>query len=639
VTLRLRAEHVMLVPPLAIPNLAALPPLAELAQIEAVALLLERLRAADAEFALTTLNALPLAAICVRVDGLPLAIELVASRGRLLGPQELLSEVTQQFMQLRRRGRDVPLRHQTLAAALEWSVAQLSPQAQALFARLSIFAGRWRLAAVTPVCDLEGVGHAATLMLIEELLEHSLIQRFAHDGETRLGMLAMVREFAQHQFEQRGEAAELHGRFLAECTLLARKAEANLVVGIDQAAWMAQMEAEQDNLRAALAWALSAHAVDEGTQLAAAAWRFWYMRGMLHEGRHWLESFIALAEGAEQGGAAPVSAAILAARAHALDGAAILAWRQGEYEQARRWLADALDRYRAAQDRPGEARVLSHLGLVLGDSSAFDAARAAYEQSLAISRELRDTMGMSTVLHNLGNIHCQQNDNTRALQLYEECLAIYEQRGSEGDIALICLGIGVIEREQGRSEAALRTFSRSLALARRINDDWTAATALANLSDLALDAEQYTEAERQVYEAQTIFAQLGDQPQLAVAQIRLGTIALRLGDRAAALGHYRQSLMLAHAIGFQPGIAESFDGIAACVLTGQPLLAAQLFAASAALRERIQLPVALIEFARHEQMIATIQRDAAAGWAKAWHDGQRLSVAHAVALALAKASV
>ncbi len=180
VALRLRAEHVVGVPPLVVPDLGQLPPLDTLAQIESVALLLARLRAANPDLTLTAANALPLAAICVRVDGLPLAIELVASRGRLLSPQELLSEVAQRFRQLRQRGHDVPSRHRTLTAALSWSYEQLSPGAQALFARLSVFVGRWSIDSVEPVCDLELAGRDQVLDQLDELIEHSLIQRHDH---------------------------------------------------------------------------------------------------------------------------------------------------------------------------------------------------------------------------------------------------------------------------------------------------------------------------------------------------------------------------------------------------------------------------------------------------------------------------
>ncbi|NJM07138.1 tetratricopeptide repeat protein [Candidatus Gracilibacteria bacterium] len=158
-----------------------------------------------------------------------------------------------------------------------------------------------------------------------------------------------------------------------------------------------------------------------------------------------------------------------------------------------------------------------------------------------------------------------------------------------------------------------------------------------NISDLALDSGVFEEATQHVQAAITIFEQLGDQPQIAVAQTRLGTIALRAGDRAAALGHYRQSLMLAHAIGFQPGIVESLEGMAACSLAKQPLLAAKLLAASAALRATIQLPVAFLEMRHHTQLIeATRHASDSVHWAATWQAGQSLSVAQAVALALAK---
>ncbi|MEI7771944.1 MAG: tetratricopeptide repeat protein, partial [Chloroflexales bacterium] len=476
VALRLRAEHVFSLAPLALPDLAHLPPLDVLAQVDSVALLLARLRAVSPELALTPANALALAAICVRVDGLPLAIELVAARGGLLSPQELLSEVTQRFRQLRRRGHDVPLRHQTLTAALSWSYEQLSPAARALFARLSVFVGRWRVDAIEAVCDLEHLGREVTLDLLDDLVAHSLIQRHDHRDETHLGMLAMVRAYAHEQLGARGESTTLHGRLLVACIELAERAEEQLVFGAEQALWMARMEAEHDTVRAALGWSVSSGAHAQGLRLAGALWRYWYMRGMLCEGRRWLEQLLALApEGSPS------------VRAHALDGLGILAWRQGEYAQAEAWLDTALALYHGARDRRGEARVLSHIGMAAAERGAFAQALTSYEASLPLYRELGDSVGAASVLHNLGNLHCQQNSHAPAMAIYAECLAIYEQRGSAADIALVSLGIGAVARDQGQIEAAGAAFARSLDLARSLGDEWTAGTALLNIGDIACD--------------------------------------------------------------------------------------------------------------------------------------------------------
>jgi predicted ATPase/transcriptional regulator with XRE-family HTH domain len=628
ITLRLRAEHVVSLPPLAVPDLGQLPPLAELAQVESVALLLARLQAVSPGLAVTPGNALALAAICVRVDGLPLAIELVAAYGRLLGPQELLREVEQQFQQLRRRGRDVPPRHQSLAAALSWSYGQLSPPARILLARLSVFSGRWPVEAVRPVCDLEGAGHAALMDALNELVGHSLLQRHSDGDGSQLGMLAMVREFAQEQLGARGEHDRLHRRLLAVCIERAEHAEERLIFSAEQALWMARMEGEYATIRSALAWAVGSGANGQAVRLAGAMWRYWYMRGMLREGRRWLETVLALTPDG------PATA-----RAHALDGLAVLAWRQGEYAQADTWLQLALDLYRGEGHQRGEARVLSHIGLLAAERGALEQALGSYETSARIYRELGDSIGEASVLHNLGNLACQRNEHDQALTLYGACLAIYERHGTAADIALVSLGIGAVARDQGHDERARAAFARSLELAQALGDEWTAATALLNLGDIAGDCGESGAARGHYAEALAIYRRLGDQQQVAMAQARLALAAYLGGDIAAAVELYRQSLMLANALGFDPGVAEGLEGLASCAARSQPLLAARLFARAAALREEMGLPVSVAEQARYDQALYAARHVAGPdAWQAAWHEGRALSLGQAIALALTRVS-
>lgn len=624
VALQLQIEQLVVIQPLAIPDLAYLPDLETLAQIESVALLLARLRAVQPNLELSAANALALAAICVRVDGLPLALELVASRGRLLSPQELLTEVAQHFQQLQRRGRDVPARHRTLRAALHWSYAQLSEGARTLFARLSVFVGQWCLEAVEPICDLEQLGRVQILDYLDELIKHSLLQRQTLHESTYLSMLAMMREYAQEQLAMRGESGQLRERLLAAYMTQAEQAEPHLVFGAQQAYWMARLHMEYDSMRAGLEWALASENYVEGMRLAGALWRFWYMRGMLREGRRWLEKLLEV----KLEGHALV-------RAHALDGLGILVWRQGEYQHADTCFQQALELYQAEQYGAGVARVLSHIGMAKAEHGAFEQAMLFYERSLPFYRELGDSIGASTVLHNLANLYCQQNQHERAMEYYQECLAIYEQHNSQADIALISLGMGAVARDQGRGELAEAAFQRSLELARSLGDGWTEATALLNLGDSACDQADFSTGQQRYNAAHSIFERLGDQQMLAVVQARLGQLLLLSGDAASALGPYRQCLMLSNALGFQPGIADGLEGIASCMALLQPMTAAKLLAAAAALRESISLPISLVEQARHQHLLSVVQdKLGTVAWASAWQQGLGLELAQAMSLAL-----
>lgn len=623
VVLRLREEHVWSLPPLAVPDLALLPPLDHLAQNDAMALLLARLRLVDPTLELTSANALALAAICVRVDGLPLALEFVASRGRLLSPQELLTDVAQQFGHMRRRGRDVPDRHRSLAASLQWSHDYLAPAAQAVFARLSVFVGHWSIDLVAPVCDIENAGRAAIYDHLEDLIEHSLLQRHTHDGETYLSMLTMVREYAAERLAERSEQTVVRTRLIDAVTTFAERAEQHFIVGDEQAAWMNRANRTYDTVRVALHAALERGATTEGLRLVGALWRYWYLRGLLREGRHWLETLLELPGGPDR------------VRAHALDGAGILAWRQGDHAQSRAWLRAALALYQHTGDQRGESRVLDHLGLLFMDTGASDDAQASFEASLALSRATGDEAGETAAMHNLANIFCQQNDNGRALELYRACLARYQQQGRDADIALINLGIGVIHRDWGEGDAAQAAFAASLDLARTVGDEWTEATALLNLGDLASDRGETALALSHLAAALSTYERLGDQRQIVAAHARMGIAALAGNDRARATASFRQSLMLASAIGYTAGMVEGLDGLAFCAIYTQPLFAARIMAAARRIRDEQHLPVALGDVLRHQHYLRVAQdRSDAAAWAIAWEEGQRLAPTQAIAFAM-----
>ena len=628
VALRLRAEQIFPLPPLAVPDLARLPPLDELARVESLALLLARLRAGVPDLALTRSNALPLAAICVRVEGLPLAIELVAARGRLLGPQELLAEVTQHFMQLRRRGQDVPPRHQTLAAALAWSYEQLPSTTRALFARLSIFPGSWGADAAAAVCDLEGWGRAALFDALDVLLDHSLLHRQAEGELARLSLLAMVREFAQARLAERTEGEQLQRRLLAYCLDLAEQAGKEMLYGPSLGIWTTRLDAEHDVLRAALAYAFEASDHERGLRLASALRMFWYTRGYLREGRRWLERFLDLAAGAPR----PIEPRL---RAAALDDAAVLAWRQGDYHEAERLGTDAAAIYRHIADNDGEARALMHLGLIAFDRGDTATSRARFEASLTLYRAIDNPLKTVGVLHNLANLHNQLNESERALPLYAECLAIYEQTDDSSGIALVSLGMGAIYRDQADLPQAVAAFNRSRALASELGDDWSAAVALLNLGDIAADTGDYPAARLQLGAALAQFEQIGDQQMISTAHGRLGDVELLAGDIAAAVGRFRQCLMLASAIEYQHGIAGGLEGLAGCAAREQPELSARLLGCAAGIRAATGVPIPLADQPRYDRLLQLAQSHLRpAAWALAWDEGARLPAARAVAMAL-----
>jgi predicted ATPase/class 3 adenylate cyclase len=290
--LRLYGEREFPVPPLALPDPAYPPPPERLTQYEAVRLFVERARAVKPDFSVTNENAPAVAEICVRLDGLPLAIELAAARIRLLPPRAMLARLGSRLKLLTGGARNLPERQRTLRGAIEWSYELLTPEERTLFARLSVFAGGRTLEIIETICDPEG--ELDTLDGLESLLEKSLLrQEEGPGGEPRFVMLETIHEYAREKLEESGEAEEVRRRHAEHFLTLAEESYPELK-GPDQLEWLERLEAEHDNMRAALSWALGRKEAEVALRLGGALWWFWWMRGHNSEGRRLLEEALAI---------------------------------------------------------------------------------------------------------------------------------------------------------------------------------------------------------------------------------------------------------------------------------------------------------------------------------------------------------
>ncbi len=378
--LHVRAEHEFAVPPLALPDPRHLADLAALGQYEAVALFLERARATKSDFQLTATNARAIAEICARLDGLPLAIELAAARIKLLPPQVLLARLGQRLVVLTSRTQDMPARHQTLRHTIAWSYDLLNAQEQRLFRRLAVFMGGWTLEAAEAVSTAVGDTDADVLEGMASLLDKSLLQRTERDGEEpRFAMLETIREYGLEVLASGGEAQATRAAHAAYYLALAEQAEPQLS-GPQQLSWFERLEREHDNLRAALSWFLEQGAAGQNNKLAlrlgGALSQFWWLRGYVSEGWHWLERALEISRGVRS-----------AVRAKALVGAGQLATLQDDFGQAEALYAEGLALYREQGDRRGSATALSRRGYATMMRSNYAQARALLEEALALFRE------------------------------------------------------------------------------------------------------------------------------------------------------------------------------------------------------------------------------------------------------------
>ncbi|MDQ3412689.1 MAG: protein kinase, partial [Chloroflexota bacterium] len=349
--LRLYGEHDYLVPPLAAPNPTMLPALDQVARSPAVRLFVDRARAARSDFALTADNAPAVAAICDRLDGLPLAIELAAARSTVFPPAALLCRLGRRLPLLVDGPRDQPERHRALRDTFAWSYDLLAPDEQMLFRRLAVCAGGFTLDAVaiaeraSEAPSGRSGARDASVGLVSSLVGQSLLQRVHQPGREdeapRFMMLETLREFGLEQLEASGEATETRRAHAAWYLELAETA-APLLVGSAQALWLDRLELEHDNVRSALRWSIARDDTGIALRLGASLWRFWSIRGYLSEGRRWLEQVLDLSP-----------AALSPARAAALVGAGTLAEYQGAYAAAAALHQAALALHRALGDRPG----------------------------------------------------------------------------------------------------------------------------------------------------------------------------------------------------------------------------------------------------------------------------------------------
>lgn len=473
--LRVSGEHEFPVPPLALPDLRHGLDLDQetLSECAAVALFLRRARAARPDFTLSRANAATVAEICIRLDGLPLALELAAARLKLLTPPALLARLSSPLTLLTGGARDLPERQQTLRATLAWSYDLLTAEEQRLFRRLAPFVGGFGLTAAEvvggePVTLAEPGDAAASLVdRLTSLLDKSLLRQVASfDDQPRFAMLETIREYAREGLEASGEAEDIRRRHALHYLAQVEAAEPSLFGG-ESAPWLARLEEEHDNLRAALRGALAAGETELALRLAGGLAWFWYDHGHLTEGRRWLAAALAGAEGAPP-----------AARAKALIGAGGLAHRQYDLRAAWEQLEAGLHLSREIGDRWSCGMALVNLGLVAHDQDDYDRARRLHEQSLAVFREVGDSWGIGVSLSNLAWAALFAGDLSQARTVAEEALVLRRDLGDALGVAYTLYTLGRVALTEGNPIRARALLAESVALLQGLGERWGLAVCL-----------------------------------------------------------------------------------------------------------------------------------------------------------------
>jgi predicted ATPase/class 3 adenylate cyclase len=585
--LGLYGEHVYPVPPLTLPDLKSQRSLERLRQYEAVGLFLERARAVKPDFSITNESAPAVAEICVRLDGLPLAIELAAARITMLPPRAMLQRLTSRLKLLTGGARDLPKRQRTLRATIEWSFALLDEGEQLLFRRLAVFSGGRTLEAIEAICDAEDDLPVDTFEGVSSLVDKSLLrQEEGPGGEPRFVMLETVHEFASEKLGQRAEAEEIKRVHAQYFLTLAERAYPELK-GANQLQWLERLETEHDNMRVALSWASERKEAELVLRLGGALWVFWSVRGYHSEGRRWLEGALAI-----DGRVSPE------VRAMALAGAGALAEEQGELDRAQEACEEGLELLANEGREASEAKqnLLERLGWVACLREEYGQATELYEEGLAQSREMSDTWWIASLKESLASVSGFRGDSERATELYEESMDLFREQGDKQSLAINLNNLAMVVHSQGDLGRAARLTEEAVALQR----------------------------------------ELGTRGGVSMGLCNLGWIALLQEDLRKAADLYRESLSLAWDSGLNPIVQSALEGFA-CVAgaKGEAERAARLWGAAQALHETKDIRRDTDFLAEADARISAVRSGMGEEvWEEAWRKGRAMTLDEVVSYAL-----
>jgi predicted ATPase len=547
----------------------------------------------------------------------------------VLPPQALLARLDQRLKLLTGGARDLPARQQTLRNSIAWSYGLLGATEQTLFRRLGVFVGGCTLHAVEAICTVAGDLALEVLDGVISLVEKSLLrQEEMEDGEPRFVMLETIREYALEWLEASGEAPTIRRRHAAYYLALAEAAEPDLW-GSPHHGPLAQLEPEHDNLRAALAWSQgSAGSAETGLRLAGALAGFWWAHGYLSEGRAWLNG--ALAQ--------PAAAAPSLARANALRVAGFMAEVQGPASAARACYEESLALFRALGERRGVAASLKDLGQYTWRQGDYARAVVLCEESLALCREIGDWRGSAEALAWVGAAVRDQGDYPRALALFAESLALWRDLGDNAGIAYALNGMGDAMRDQGDYIHAAALYQEALALAREAGNMTQRALVQSNLARVVHTQGDDTQALALLEESVAWLRDVGHTWILTWALHNLSAVAYAQGDDVRATSLLREVLGLQQQHGLKGLIAGSLERFAGLALRqGQPARAARLFGAAEALRAALGAPLPPSERADYDRGVATARAQLGeVTLAAAWTEGAAMTLEQAIANALSE---
>lgn len=619
--LRIQGEHEFPVSPLSLPDLHTLSqvPADDIPdRYAAIALFMQRAQALLPQFQLTAENVRTVADICIRLDGLPLAIELAAARSKLLPPQALLVRLSQRLSVLRDGARTLPERQQTLRNTLQWSYYLLSADEQRLFRRMAVFVGGCTMEAITAVCGEEAEEQTSDVMSrVSLLIDHSLIYQAKQEGEEpRLAMLETVREYALDCLEENGETEDIRRAHALYYLTLAEEIAPHVRRGGQQLRWLRRLTEEQENLRAALGFLVEHREAELAVQLSGALWWYWVNRGYFSEGRSWLAASLGL----------PHIGKRTRARARALCGAGELALRQGNYQVATALLEESVASYRELGETRGLAEVLLNLGLSLAYSQRFSEARTLIEQSIALSRETDDKWLLGHAQDSLSRLAWKQGDIEMTRALAEKGLQLAPQIGeirAQISPRKLLATVALVQGDYSRAADLAETL---LAISQEVSDRESEFSALFTLGTVALRQGDHAQASALYNRCLNFTSEIGSARNSSIVLARLGEIAYEQGNYALASERYRESLSHTDTFEDKEVVGLAFLGLAQAAKAEKKYWRAAhlLGAAEACINTRIDLDaIARVAYERDVAALRTYLGEEA--YIQARNEGSRMT--------------
>lgn len=540
--LGVNGEMVWCIPSLSTPSIEGEITMEILMRHASIRLFVERAAVVKPQFVMNEQNMNAVAQICASLDGIPLAIELAAARMKVLSVGEIASRLDQR-LQLLVSSQNVVPRQKTLRNLIDWSFDLLPQYERTLLRRLSVFAGGWTLSTAEEVCSGRGLEPFEVLDLLSHLVDKSLVIVEISDDSQRYRLLETIRQYAMEQLEQSGEVSAFTERHALYFTRMAEQSYAE-IWGKNQGLWIEWLEAEHDNLRAAMDWmSREGNNHELFLRLAGSLWRFWWVRGYLNEGRVRLEAALRLAPHASR-----------ELRANALRGAAKLALQQGDYAQALSMSQESLELFRLVGDQWGIARQIELLGELAYYQGDYPQSVELFNESLTIRRAILDKEGVAVSLHQLGMIARDHGDTHQAKQLFEQSLQLFRELEDKIFIAQTLNHLGLVEHTMCEYERANLLFEEAASLYRGLDDKIGLSDVILNLGVVAKDRGELKLAKSLCEQSLDLKKSLGDKRGIAQVQATLGEVHLYQGQYIFAAQLIKQSLVFFQERGVKRGV-------------------------------------------------------------------------------------